>query len=298
MTLTEILTQMINSEYGWSVAGQFEDTFNGSESFEDQNENALKYINSMLKDILDDDDSAFSNSAKQEIIVYQRELQEYLEGKMADGGIMAKGGDIKNQYKDSGSRFNKNRSSKDIWESWSDNQRSHFLSDHSHKITNSLKYVYLNFSDLPIQVKDALKEHILEGQYADGGMMAKGGVPRQRKYDDGGMMTMAMGGYDDFGYHKINKEVTLKNGEKIYLTKGRYYYSNELGDGRISGVYYESKDRLISADEIMFPLDKMALGGLFGDSRYNYGRSWTLDHKRHNKGESYEIPLNKRKRKY
>jgi hypothetical protein len=107
-------------------------------------------------------------------------------------------------------------------------------------------------------------------------------------------MMMAMGGYHDFGYHKINKEVTLKNGEKIYLTKGRYYYSNELGDGRVSGIYYESKDGMISKDSI----DKMALGGLFGDSRYNYGRSWKLDHKQHNKGESYEIPLKKRKRKY
>ena len=180
----------------------------------------------------------------------------------------------------------------------------------------------------------------------------KGGVPRQRKYDDGGMMTMAMGGYDDFGYHKINKEVTLKNGEKIYLTKGRYYYSNELGDGRVSGIYYESKDGMISKDSIdkmalggltdkeksliqsrtakiwdekykgsdqrtpnffdrtwkeceeqaIKELKKekklMALGGLFGDSRYNYGRSWTLDHRQHNKGESYETPLKKRKRKY
>ena len=42
---------------------------------------------------------------------------------------------------------------------------------------------------------------------------------------------------------------------------------------------------------------KMALGGLFGDSRYNYGRSWTLDHRQHNKGESYETMKN-RKRKY
>jgi hypothetical protein len=95
----------------------------------------------------------------------------------------------------------------------------------------------------------------IEGIYADGGVMAKGGVPRQRKYDNGGMM--AKGGYDDFGYHKVNKEVTLKNGEKIYITKGRYYWSNELGDGRVSGIYYESKDGMISKDSI----DKMALGG-------------------------------------
>jgi len=104
MTLTEILTQMINSEYGWSVAGQFEDTFNGSERFEDQNENAMKYINSMLKDILDADDSPFNNSAKQQIFTYQQELQEYLEGKMADGGMMAKGGLFDSPQKRSANR--------------------------------------------------------------------------------------------------------------------------------------------------------------------------------------------------
>jgi hypothetical protein len=45
----------------------------------------------------------------------------------------------------------------------------------------------------------------------------------------------------------------------------------------------------------------MAKGGLFDSPQKrsaNRGLSWTLDHKRHNKGESYEIPLNKRKRKY
>lgn len=39
-------------------------------------------------------------------------------------------------------------------------------------------------------------------------------------------------------------------------------------------------------------------GGLFGDSRYNTGRSWTLDHNQHNKKEAYEVPMKKRAKKY
>jgi hypothetical protein len=44
---------------------------------------------------------------------------------------------------------------------------------------------------------------------------------------------------------------------------------------------------------------KFSDGGFLGfkDSRYNYNRSWTLDHNRHNKSQDYEIPMNRRKRK-
>jgi hypothetical protein len=100
MTLKETLEALIKSEYGWSVAEQFENTFDDSESFEDQNENALKYINSMLKDILDAYDSPFSNSAKQEIFIYQRKLEDYLKDvEMADGGMMAAGGSTEDEVK-------------------------------------------------------------------------------------------------------------------------------------------------------------------------------------------------------
>jgi len=41
---------------------------------------------------------------------------------------------------------------------------------------------------------------------------------------------------------------------------------------------------------------EMKKGGMSPQKKAaNRGLSWTLDHKRHNKGESYEIPLNKRK---
>jgi hypothetical protein len=196
------------------------------------------------------------------------------DSKMADGGVMAKGGLTEHGLKIGDEIY-------DI----SKNDRNSIYVMNNLLETNKTIYALVDLDN----------GERIEGIYADGGVMAKGGVPRQRKYDNGGMM--AKGGYDDFGYHKVNKEVTLKNGEKIYITKGRYYWSNELGDGRVSGIYYESKDGMISKDSI----DKMALGGLFDSPQKrsaNRGRSWTLDHKRHNKGESYEIPLNKRKRKY
>jgi len=96
----------------------------------------------------------------------------------------------------------------------------------------------------------------------------KGGIyyeKRENRYDvqNKRYAKLEDGGYTDFGYHVINDEVTLKNGKKVFVTKGRYYSTSDLNDGRISGVYYESKDmnRLISADEIKFPLNKMADGG-------------------------------------
>jgi hypothetical protein len=98
----------------------------------------------------------------------------------------------------------------------------------------------------------------IEGIYDDGGMMAKGG------------MTI---------------------GSEIVGTKKMYFiYNSESGK---KSKYYKSKE-----DAQKELNNKMALGGLFGEDRWNRGRSWTLDHKRHNKGESYEIPLKKRKRKY
>jgi hypothetical protein len=197
MTLKEILKALINSEYSWSVAEQFENTFDDSESFEDQNDNALQYINSMLKDILDAYDSPFSNSAKQEIFIYQRKLEDYLKDvEMAEGGMMADGGRIKVGTFDE-AQLRKGEDKKAI--------------EKAQKETG-LKYI-----DSKVIKKGGkmFMEVYLTSKYAEGGMMASGGL-------------------------------------------------------------FDS------------PQKRSA----------NRGLSWTLDHKRHNKGESYEIPLNKRKRKY
>jgi len=73
----QILKAVINSEHGWAVAEQFEDTFNG-ESFEEQNMNALGYIKNCLKyDVINS--GVFNDEAMEEINEYYDKLVKYLE---------------------------------------------------------------------------------------------------------------------------------------------------------------------------------------------------------------------------
>ena len=85
-------------------------------------------------------------------------------------------------------------------------------------------------------------------------------VKGYEEFSKGGKMAEGGEYGKDFGYHVINREVTLKDGRKTYLTKGRYYWSNELGDNRPSGIYYVTKDgEFISSDMINYPI--LAKGG-------------------------------------
>jgi uncharacterized protein YutD len=77
METVDLVKAVVNSEHGWAVAEQFEDTFNG-ESFEEQNTNALDYIRDCLKyDVMRS--SVFNDDAMRLIKVYYDELVEYLE---------------------------------------------------------------------------------------------------------------------------------------------------------------------------------------------------------------------------
>jgi len=359
----------------------------------------------------------------------------------ADGGMMAKGGMTEMKIKGFSKKVPTFKSkvkgfdykiNKSVYDNFSDAQLTIawyefdllVIGNIQFKVLETARYINDKFIDNNLPKADLLELSELITTYRD---YYNEIYKKFKKFEDGGMM--AKGGYDDFGYHKVNKEVTLKNGEKIYITKGRYYWSNELGDGRVSGIYYESKDGMISKDsidkmalgggvdgfkkgdkvvlkfdieyrkgnEVVFEVvgfdndklileqpnrgvnsrkvqmrsyvnpndvvlkskmgmggvtydDKeksliqsrtakiwdekykgsdqeyysdfdrtwkeceeqaikelkkekklMALGGLFDSPQKrsaNRGRSWTLDHRQHNKGQSYEIPLNKRKRKY
>jgi len=76
-SVNQIIKSIINSEHGWAVADQFEDTFNG-ESFEEQNMNALDYIRNCLKyDIIKS--GVFNDEAMEEINEYYDKLVKYLE---------------------------------------------------------------------------------------------------------------------------------------------------------------------------------------------------------------------------
>jgi hypothetical protein len=107
-----------------------------------------------------------------------------------DGGEMAKGGKIKDQYK----QFPKGsfKREKGVWNAWTPAQRLHFLNDHADELTFGVWGIsksdflkisevdYDGLSDLDdegdmigneifVSVNDALNKHIQEGQYANGG---------------------------------------------------------------------------------------------------------------------------------
>ena len=76
ITTQTIVSAFINSKHGWSVAEQFEATFDG-EDFEEQNINALTYIKQAVKDILNS--GILDIDANDELEDYLSELRNYLE---------------------------------------------------------------------------------------------------------------------------------------------------------------------------------------------------------------------------
>lgn len=76
---TTITKSFINSHHGWTVADQFESTFEQSESFfsiERQNHNALLYIREAVRDLIDSD--VLSDNACDELESYYDDLVNYL----------------------------------------------------------------------------------------------------------------------------------------------------------------------------------------------------------------------------
>ena len=95
--------------------------------------------------------------------------------------------------------------------------------------------------------------------------------------------------------YMIDESQTVSNAgeQESYLYNGKNYLIttwNERAENHFDG------EENISIDEEYN--EEYKLGGFFGNSRYNTGRSWHLDHARHNKKESYEKPLNKRSRRF
>ena len=103
------------------------------------------------------------------------DITHYLEGRMQQGGIMAKGA-IVNQYK--------GRSAEDIWNNLEKEQRQHFLYDHKEEIQEYrgseygelksqeiIKAYNSNWKDLDKNIRNRFDNHIREGQYANGGLL-------------------------------------------------------------------------------------------------------------------------------
>jgi hypothetical protein len=84
---------------------------------------------------------------------------------------LADGGSITNNYR--------GRTTEDIWNNLTENQRTHFMFDHFSELgiveTEIVMYANKEFKSLNENIKDAFKVHTMMGQYADGGYMAKGG---------------------------------------------------------------------------------------------------------------------------
>jgi len=95
-----------------------------------------------------------------------------IEYEMANGGYMADGGSIPNNYE--------GKTGKEVWEYWTKEQRLHFLEDHWDKYNQpELKYLGRNqiagkdYDNLPYIIAKMIKIHVFEGQYAKGGETKK-----------------------------------------------------------------------------------------------------------------------------
>ena len=142
------------------------------------------------------------------------------------GGVIFKGGRITNQY-------DNYTSAKQLWDKgWNKEQRLHFLSDHSKKIERKLgreiEFFYVNkkFDDLFPEVQDVIKIHFQNGQYADGGMMAKGGVHKVNK---------------KYAYFAVNKKTNkIVDGWEIVddVESLKYYAKMDLKDNDLNPKDY------------------------------------------------------------
>ncbi|MEI7509961.1 MAG: hypothetical protein WCJ62_10915, partial [Flavobacterium sp.] len=105
----------------------------------------------------------------------------YYLGEGASQGIYKDGGSIPNNYE--------GRSAKDVWNNLTISQKKHFLSDHSsvikyvkrnykgikdyNLITDEIKHQNNDWDNLDSDIKLIFKEHVEEGQYANGGGLGK-----------------------------------------------------------------------------------------------------------------------------
>jgi hypothetical protein len=76
ITTQTIVSAFINSKHGWAVAEQFEATFDGGESFEEQNYNALMYIRDAVRNVIKSD--VLSNESEAALEEYMDELEDYI----------------------------------------------------------------------------------------------------------------------------------------------------------------------------------------------------------------------------
>jgi hypothetical protein len=119
-------------------------------------------------------------------------------------------------------------------------------------------------------------------------------IIKSGKYEHGGMMEMGV--FKVMGW-KTEEDREMGDSE----TLGKFdslEAAKKIADNAFYRQNYASIE-ILEGDDVVYFLgnenEEYKLGGMFGKSRYNTGRSWHLDHARHNKDEDYEKPMNERK---
>lgn len=88
MYISEIAKAVINSEHGWAVASQFEDSFNDQsvKVFHEQNSNALNYIRDTIQSMINSD--IFIEDIEDELRAYIVNMEHALTTAYVDEDII------------------------------------------------------------------------------------------------------------------------------------------------------------------------------------------------------------------
>jgi hypothetical protein len=180
----------------------------------------------------------------------------------------AKGGSIPNNYK--------GKTAEEVWDEWTVDQREHFLKDHNLFNTKAdptmtskeLKEYDGKAVEWGSDLKNKLEIHIEEGQYAKGGMMAKGGSFKDRSENDSIKLAKEWqkvldSNFDDKVYEKYKKIVKETQIPKDELRKIEDYISTTpKGKRRDIDIYrYWGVDKMADGGT-------MAKGGVLKEEDY------------------------------
>jgi hypothetical protein len=205
----------------------------------------------------------------------------------ADGGMMADGGNI--------SRYEIEQEKDGTW-MISDKETGYYVDRWFETKKEAESYLWALtfkkrfFNDVDRAVIDRIKR--MNGKEDISGYMATGG-----KVNWLDKVYSIRGFYSDGFEEDLGDTNDLS--EAIEMANAGQMQTPEYVTVKVLEVFGQKNSDYGDYDEIEYysTNDKKALGGIFGDSRYNSGRSWHLDRAKHNQKESYEKPLKYRKRR-
>lgn len=162
------------------------------------------------------------------------------------------GGAIENQYE--------GRTPEDIWNSYSKDQRLHFLYDHSEEI-NEYKAIESedekpwfnvayksNWDDLDMDVKNRFANHVRGGQYANGGEVDKGGMIYALRNEISGGTIANKSGVDTYDDIAKVRRIAIQ----YYVDNGDAPYSLGELDRVLARVGEEMRTKMAKGGEIKY----------------------------------------------